>query len=60
VCEGRPVCEPNVGFTEQLDVWERMCGCEDEQGRREVYDEWARERFTGEVWEWEERARARL
>lgn len=61
VCEGRPVCEPNPGFLEQLDVWGRMCKAGSEGERKKVYEEWERTRFVGEVWEWDvRRAKARL
>jgi dual specificity phosphatase 12 len=53
VCEGRPVCDPNPGFKEQLEVWERML-----VERRAIYAEWAKTRFRGEWWEWEARARS--
>ncbi|KAF2678819.1 phosphatases II [Lentithecium fluviatile CBS 122367] len=59
VCEGRPVCDPNPGFKEQLGVWERMLKCEGEAERRRVYEEWERTRFKGEWWEWEGRARGK-
>lgn len=63
LCEGRPVCDPNPGFKEQLEVWGRMCREKTEEGKRRVYEEWERCRFTGEVWEWEDRrtrAKAKL
>ncbi|KAH7066321.1 protein-tyrosine phosphatase-like protein [Paraphoma chrysanthemicola] len=55
LCEGRPVCDPNPGFKEQLEVWERMCKTEDEAEKKRVYDEWEKTRFTGEYWEWDVR-----
>lgn len=57
LCEGRPICEPNVGFAEQLDVWSSMCRVGDDEEKKAVYDKWERNRFTGEVWEWEKRGR---
>jgi dual specificity phosphatase 12 len=58
LCEGRPVCEPNPGFWEQLQVWRRVLDCEgDDEARRKVYEEWERARFTGTAWEWEGRRR---
>lgn len=57
LCEGRPVCEPNIGFKEQLGVWERMLRLDDESERRAVYEEWEQGRFKGEWWEWEARAK---
>jgi dual specificity phosphatase 12 len=55
VCEGRPVCEPNPGFWEQLRVWRRMLDCDSDETRQKVYDEWERSRFKGTAWEWEGR-----
>jgi dual specificity phosphatase 12 len=55
LCEGRPVCDPNPGFKEQLEVWERMCKSGDEHVKKEMYEEWEKTRFTGEYWEWGER-----
>jgi dual specificity phosphatase 12 len=62
LCEGRPVCDPNPGFKEQLEVWGRMCKTEDDEEKRRIYEEWEKTRFTGEYWEWDQRrtARARL
>jgi dual specificity phosphatase 12 len=56
LCEGRPVCDPNPGFKEQLEVWEQMLRCSSEAERRRVYHKWERTRFKGEWWEWEARA----
>jgi len=55
VCEGRPVCDPNPGFKEQLEVWGRMCTCKGEADSRRIYEEWEKGRFRGEYWEWDER-----
>jgi dual specificity phosphatase 12 len=55
LCEGRPVCDPNPGFKEQLEVWEKMCKCNGEDERQTIYDEWEKTRFTGEYWEWDQR-----
>jgi dual specificity phosphatase 12 len=55
LCEGRPVCDPNPGFKEQLEVWEKMCKSQDETERRAIYQEWEKTRFTGEYWEWDQR-----
>lgn len=62
LCEGRPVCDPNPGFKEQLEVWEEMCKKDSAEERKKVYDEWEKTRFTGEYWEWDQRRseRARL
>ncbi|KAF1978881.1 phosphatases II [Bimuria novae-zelandiae CBS 107.79] len=53
--EGRPVCDPNPGFKEQLAVWERIVKEKDEGKRKEMYKEWENARFRGSAWEWEKR-----
>ena len=60
VCEVRPVCSPNPGFMEQLDVYERMLArpLRDKEGRREIYEAWLGNRFKGYSHEWEARADA--
>jgi dual specificity phosphatase 12 len=55
LCEGRPVCDPNPGFKEQLEVWEEMCRKESAEERKKVYEGWEKTRFTGEYWEWDQR-----
>lgn len=57
LCEGRPVCDPNPGFKEQLQVWQRMCKTDSEVEKRAIYDDWERTRFKGEYWEWDLRRR---
>lgn len=55
LCEGRPVCEPNPGFCEQLRVWEGMLKIPEGDGkeggwgkeREEVYRTWLEVRYTG-------------
>ncbi|CAO2649833.1 Nn.00g011250.m01.CDS01 [Neocucurbitaria sp. VM-36] len=56
LCEGRPVCDPNPGFKEQLLVWEKMCQTESEEEKKAIYEEWEKTRFRGEYWEWAARA----
>ncbi|KAJ8107079.1 hypothetical protein OPT61_g9113 [Boeremia exigua] len=56
LCEGRPVCDPNPGFKEQLQVWDRMCRSQTEKESQSIYDEWEKTRFRGEYWEWDKRA----
>jgi dual specificity phosphatase 12 len=56
VCEGRAVCEPNLGFMEQLGVYGRMLRVEDGAVRRKVYEDWVAGRFQGASYEWEARA----
>ena len=62
VCEGRPVCSPNPGFMEQLEVWERILkrSVRDNEGRRDIYEGWLRDRFKGYSHEWEARADAAM
>ncbi|PSN65178.1 tyrosine protein phosphatase 3 [Corynespora cassiicola Philippines] len=55
LCEGRPVCDPNPGFKEQLGVYERMLKSKDEGESNKIYKEWEKDRFTGEWWDWEKR-----
>jgi dual specificity phosphatase 12 len=55
LCEGRPVCDPNPGFKEQLEVYGRMLSAADEVESRKIYETWLKERFIGESWEWENR-----
>lgn len=55
LCEGRPVCDPNPGFKEQLQVWERIIKNGDKDQRRAMYEDWEKSRFKGEWWEWEAR-----
>ena len=56
LCEGRPVCDPNPGFKEQLRVWERMLKIDGIRERRRVYERWESTRFKGEWWELEAKA----
>jgi dual specificity phosphatase 12 len=56
LCEGRPVCDPNPGFKEQLSVWEKMCRARTEDETRSIYEDWEKTRFKGEYWEWDKRA----
>lgn len=53
--EGRPVCCPNPGFQEQLEVWEKMCRSETADEKKQIYEAWEKTRFTGEYWEWDQR-----
>lgn len=53
--EGRPVCEPNPGFKEQLKVWERMLKEEAGVRRQKMYEGWKEDGFKGSTWEWEKR-----
>ena len=53
--EGRPVCDPNPGFKEQLGVWERMLKEQNKVKRQAMYEEGEKGRFKGSSWEWEKR-----
>ncbi|KAF2110917.1 protein-tyrosine phosphatase-like protein [Lophiotrema nucula] len=53
LCEGRPVCDPNLGFKEQLEVWRKMLDAKDDEERKMLYADWEKNRFRGEWWEWE-------
>ncbi|KAF2708193.1 tyrosine protein phosphatase 3 [Pleomassaria siparia CBS 279.74] len=58
VCEGRPVCDPNVGFKEQLSVYQDMLKEAKDDADADadaMYRNWLRERFRGEWWEWDKR-----
>jgi dual specificity phosphatase 12 len=55
LCEGRPVCDPNLGFKEQLLVWRKMLDARSDEEKKEIYAKWEKHRFRGEWWEWEAR-----
>ncbi|KAF2748543.1 phosphatases II, partial [Sporormia fimetaria CBS 119925] len=55
LCEGRGICDPNIGFKEQLEVWGEMLRLPQGKEREERYERWVEERFVGESWEWERR-----
>ena len=57
VCEGRAICQPNPGFMEQLDVYDRMRRTQTPAESEAIYQEWLKERWTGDYWTWETRAR---
>lgn len=57
LCEGRPICDPNPGFNEQLRVWSDMCCTKTKEEKKKIYENWEQERFTGEVWDWETRVK---
>ncbi|EMD95557.1 hypothetical protein COCC4DRAFT_29269 [Bipolaris maydis ATCC 48331] len=57
LCEGRPICDPNPGFKEQLEVWSAMCRAGSEKEKKRIYERWEKDRFTGEVWDWEIRVK---
>ncbi|KAH7121146.1 protein-tyrosine phosphatase-like protein [Dendryphion nanum] len=59
LCEGRPVCDPNPGFKEQLEVYGRMLAAGSQDESHTIYEQWEKERFRGSPWEWEKRAMER-
>lgn len=59
LCEGRPVCDPNPGFKEQLGIWKKMLDASSEVEKMRIYEEWEKSRFKGEWWEWEAREKGR-
>lgn len=38
--QARPLCAPNTGFVEQLEVYERMLKAPSEQQQQAIYSEW--------------------
>jgi len=58
LCEGRPVCSPNPGFMEQLEIYNHMLKASGDDKADEIYQKWLKERFTGDVWTWDKRNRA--
>jgi dual specificity phosphatase 12 len=57
LCEGRPVCDPNIGFKEQLGVYQEILKAKEEKDADAIYWKWLKERFKGDSWEWEARAK---
>ena len=55
VCEGRPVCDPNPGFMEQLAIYHRILQAKDEGEADQIYRTWLDERYIGDPWTWEAR-----
>ena len=53
ICEGRPVCSPNTGFMEQLEVYSDML--QHAAKSDEIYQKWLKERYTGNWWSWDRR-----
>ncbi|KAI0148983.1 protein-tyrosine phosphatase-like protein [Pestalotiopsis sp. NC0098] len=57
VCEGRPVCQPNDGFMEQLSIYYPIIREDDAQIRDAIVKKWEEKRFRGKAWEWDARKR---
>ena len=55
LCEGRPVCSPNPGFMEQLEVYSHMLKAKDDAESQQIYRKWVDERYTGDWWTWDRR-----
>lgn len=49
ICEGRPVCSPNPGFMEQLEVYSHMLKANHESESTKIYEDWLKERYTGKI-----------
>ncbi|KAH8669003.1 protein-tyrosine phosphatase-like protein [Xylariales sp. PMI_506] len=52
-CEGRPVCQPNPGFMEQLGVYYRVLRAPSPEEAAEIAETWWRSAFRGQEWEWD-------
>ena len=49
--QGRPICQPNDGFMEQLDVYQRMLQAADAVEAESIYQRWLRSRsLAGEAY----------
>ncbi|WPH01872.1 tyrosine protein phosphatase 3 [Acrodontium crateriforme] len=59
LCEGRPVCGPNPGFMEQLDVFYEMLQAGDKPKADQIYRKWLEGRFIGTYTDWEKREQIR-
>jgi len=57
LCEGRPVCSPNPGFMEQLEIYSHMLKAESSAKSDSIYKKWLEERYTGDAWTWDRRWR---
>lgn len=57
LCEGRPVCSPNPGFMEQLEVYHHVLQASDEDAATQIYQKWLKGRFTGDWWTWDKRGK---
>ena len=44
--EGRPVCGPNDGFMEQLEVYHRMLQAHDDDEAESIYQRWLSDHST--------------
>ena len=55
ICEGRPVCSPNPGFMEQLEVYSHMLKVNDNTKSDQIYKDWLKDRYTGEYWTFDRR-----
>lgn len=58
LCEGRPVCSPNPGFMEQLEIYSEMLKAPNKGKADEIYQNWLKNRFTGDWWTWDKRRSA--
>ncbi|KAF7187232.1 Dual specificity protein phosphatase 1 [Pseudocercospora fuligena] len=60
LCEGRPVCEPNPGFMEQLDVYHHMLKAQSSSEYHNIYDDWLKNRDGTRDWYTENRRRQHM
>lgn len=60
LCEGRPICEPNEAFREQLEVYGNMLKVSIREEKDRIYKEWEKSRFRGNAWEWDSTSRVKL
>lgn len=57
LCEGRPVCSPNPGFMEQLDIFQGILGASDDEAAAALYQKWFEGRRKMDWWAWERRSK---
>lgn len=55
LCEGRPVCAPNPGFMEQLEIYHQILHAKQSEQKKAIYRAWAQNKFRGSSWEWDKR-----
>lgn len=58
--EGRPVCEPNPGFQEQLEVYAEMLKAKSESDSNGIYEHWRKTRYTGDWYSERRRQESKL
>ena len=58
ICEGRPVCSPNLGFMEQLEIYSQILKASGDAKADQIYRNWLDQRYIGDPWTWEARKKA--